>query len=239
MKPLAFLVCVTLTLLPVPPAKAFCFVPQPRLTCAEYYASQLVVEATLAQIKIIGDKNDPVGIEARVYTLKVNRVMRGKTTGNIEVYEGNDSGRATFNWTLGKKYLLFLSYFPRENAWALDSCGNSGPLNLAKASLSEIEAIKAARDGGVIYGVVSQQALSIPIPGVHVEAQGENGDYSATTNEKGEFQMKVPVGRYSIRAVEGGFSFTKADISYEDPQGVQIEPGGCAQVQFSEVEGSQ
>jgi hypothetical protein len=222
-----------------PLAMAFCSVPQPRLVCAEYFASQLVVEATLAQIKIIGDKSDPVGIEARVYTLDVNRVMRGRIVGSIQVYEGNDSGRATFDWTPGKKYLLFLSYVPRENAWGLDGCGNSGPLGKSKAALSEIEAIKAAHDGGVIYGVVSNQTLSIPINGIHVGAQGDGGKYAATTNEKGEFQMNVPAGQYSVRVVESGISFNEADISYVDPSRVQIEPGGCAQIQFAEVEGSQ
>jgi hypothetical protein len=226
-------------LLSAPFAFAFCFVPQPRLTCAEYFASRLVVEATLVQTKIISDKGDPLGIEAHVYTLAVNKVMRGKAMGRIQVYEGNDSGRATFNWTRGKKYLLFLSYVPSENSWALDSCGNSGPLDTANAALSEIEAVNASHDGGVIYGVVSQQALSAPIPGVRVEVKGENGEYVATTDEKGEFQMKVPAGRYSARASQNGISFSKADISYEDPGNIQIEPGGCAQVQFAQVEGSQ
>ena len=238
MKPLACLLCVALILLTAPLAMAFCFVPQPRLTCAEYFASQLVVEATLVQTKIIGDKNDPMGISARVYTLDVDRVMRGKIAGSVRVYEGNDSGRATFDWTPGKKYLLFLFYVPHENAWGLDGCGNSGPLSGAEDALSGIEAIKAARDGGVIYGAVSQQALSIPIPRVHVEAQGDNGEYAATTNEKGEFQMKVPAGQYSVRVIASGHSFKKAAISYEDPGKVQIEPGGCAQVQLAETERS-
>ncbi len=226
-------------LLLAPLAMAFCFVPQPRLTCAEYFASQLVVEATLVQTKIIGDKGDPLGIEAHVYTLAVNKVMRGKIVGRIQVYDGNDSGRTTFDWTRGKKYLLFLSYVPSENSWALDSCGNSGPLDAAKAALSEIEAINASHDGGVIYGVVSQEALSTPIPGVHIEAKGENGEYVATTDEKGKFQMKVSAGNYSVSASQNGISFKKADISYEDPGRIQIEPGGCAQVQFAEVEGAQ
>jgi len=239
MKPIACLLCATFALLSAPLAMAFCFVPQPRLTCAEYFASQLVVEATLVRTKIIGDKNDPLGIEAHVYTLAVNKVMRGKIVTSIKVYDGNDSGRTTFDWTRGKKYLLFLFYVPSKNAWAVDSCGNSGPLNKAQAALSEIEAIKAAHDGGVISGVVSQQALSTPIPGVHVEALGGSDKYAAITNEKGGFQIKVPAGRYSVHVAESGVSFNKADISYEDPSRVLIEPGRCVQVQFAEAEKSQ
>jgi len=40
-------------------AAAYCNVPQPRLICAEYFASQVVVEATLTQARVIHDKDDP------------------------------------------------------------------------------------------------------------------------------------------------------------------------------------
>jgi Carboxypeptidase regulatory-like domain len=152
------------------------------------------------------------------------------------VYEGNDSGRATFGWVQGKEYLLFLFYAASEKSWELDGCGNSGPLDKANLALSEIAAIKAARGGGVIHGVVSEQAVSASIAGVSVEAQGPSGRYAATTNEKGEFQLSVPAGRYVLRASKDGADFGPADISYEDPRNVRIEPGGCAQVQFARVE---
>jgi len=66
-----------------------------------------------------------------------------------------------------------------------------------------------------------------------VEAQGAAGLYAATTNEKGEFQLNVPAGRYVVIASKDGFTFDTADISYEDPRKIRIEPGGCAQVQFA------
>ena len=218
-------------LLPLP-AMSICRVPQPRLVCAEYFASQFAVEATLVQT----EKDDPVYPSASVYTLRVNQVLRGKIAGTIRVYEGNDSGRATFDWVSGRKYLLFLFYSKSEKSWELDGCGNSGPLSEAKNALHEIASIKAARSGGIIHGVVSEQALSTPIAGVHIEAHGATGHYAATTNEKGEFQLNVPAGRYIVRAAKDGSSFDAADISYEDPRNIRIEPGGCAQVQFVKAE---
>jgi hypothetical protein len=236
MKNLAFFICATAALLPARGAMGYCNVPQPRLVCAEYFASQLVVEATLIKTLVIHEGNDPKSIHAHVYTLSVNKILRGKIAGPVRVYEGNDSGRATFNWTPGGKYLLFLFYAPSEKSWALDGCGNSGPLNGARAALSAIEEIKATRGGGVIHGAVSRDAVSTPISGLHVEARGTKGNYSAITNENGEFQMKVPAGRYSIRVVGRGRSFQKADIGYEDPMRIRIEPSGCAQVQLAEAE---
>jgi hypothetical protein len=70
---------------------------------------------------------------------------------------------------------------------------------------------------------------------VRVEAQGTTGRYSATANEKGEFQMDVPSGKYIVRVVDTGLFFDKALFSYEDPSKIQIEPGGCAQVEFAKV----
>jgi hypothetical protein len=220
------------------PAMAFCHFPQPRLVCAEYFASQIVVEATLTHTDKLHDKDDPEGISAHSYTLRVNQALRGKIAGTIQVYEGNDSGRAPFDWIAGKEYLLFLFYAPSEKSWALDGCGNSGPLSEAKMALSEIASIEAAHGGGVIHGAVSEQALSIPIAGVHVEAKGTGGRYTATTNDKGEFQLDVPAGRYVVLATKDGSSFDTADISYEDSRNIQIEPGGCAQVQFARAERS-
>jgi hypothetical protein len=216
----------------------YCRVPQPRLVCAEYFDSQLVVEATLIQTRELHAKEDPETVLAYVYTLRVNQTLRGKLDRTINVYEGNDSGRATFDWVPGRVHLLFLFHVADEEVWELDGCGNSGPLSKADMAFSEIAAIKAARGGGVINGVVSEQALSNPIPGVHVEALGATGRYAATTNEKGEFQLNVPTGRYVIRATGDGFAFRRADISYEDPRNVQIEQGGCAQVQLTRDDSS-
>jgi hypothetical protein len=223
-------------LLPLP-TLAFCQFPQPRLVCAEYFASQLVVEATLIQTDKLHDKDDPEGLSAYVYTLRVNQILRGKITETIQVYEGNDSGRAGFNWLARREYLLFLFQSPdHQGSWALDGCGNSGPVGKAKIALSEIALIKAAHGGGVIHGAASEQALSTPIAGVHVEARGVAGHYTAATNEKGEFQLNVPPGRYTVVATKDGVTFDTADISYENPQKIQIEPGGCAQVQFARPE---
>ncbi len=214
------------------PAMAVCNVPQPRLVCAEYFASRVVVEATLLRTRTVRDKDDPEGVAAYVYTLRTDLVLRGDIVAQFQIYEENSSGRATFTWKAGQQYLLFLFNSAQANMWELDGCGNSGPLSNAKAVLAQINAIQGRHDKGAIHGMVSWEALSAFIPGVRVEARGTDRRYTATTNAKGEFQMEVPAGRYTLRAIATGFSFHTADFSYEDPHNVRIEPGGCAQVQF-------
>lgn len=127
----------------------------------------------------------------------------------------------------------------REESWALDGCGNSGPLSRAQKTLSEIAAIKAARDG-VIHGVVSyEQDISAPIAGVKVEALGNASHFETITNKAGKFQLKVPAGQYTVRATKSRLSFNMSDISYENTGPIRIENGGCAQVQLVGVETSQ
>ena len=98
------------TLLLAGPTKGLCNVPNPRLVCAEYFASKVVVEATLVKVRSVRAKDDPEGVLAYIYTLKSNRLIRGQINEVFQVYEGNDSGRATFDWIAGRKYLLFLFY---------------------------------------------------------------------------------------------------------------------------------
>jgi len=210
----------------------YCQLPQPRLACAEFFASKVVVEATLLNVKAVADKTDPANVLARIYSLRGDKFFRGNISGVFHVYEGNDSGRANFDWKVGQKYLLFLLFVPSEKSWGLDGCGNSGPLSKAKPVLEQIKSIQKTHGDGFIHGVVSQQAVSDKILGIRVEARGKGGSYAATTDAKGIFVIKVPPGRYVVRAIKPGFIFGDSDVSYESSLGVLIEPGGCAQIQL-------
>jgi Carboxypeptidase regulatory-like domain len=227
-----FLLTGILALLCAAPALSVCNVPSPRLVCAEYFASKVVVEATLVKVRDLHSTDDPEGILAHVYTFRSDRLLRGHVAESFRLYEGNDSGRATFEWKVGRKYLLFLFYSVADKSWALDGCGNSGALDRTKSVLEQIDAIQSNTGSGVIHGVVSGPTISEPLAGIHVEARGTKGLYKATTNARGEFNIKVPAGKYTVHAVKTGFAFQTADLSYENPQDLQIEPGGCAQVQL-------
>jgi hypothetical protein len=210
------------------PAMGFCEVPQPRLVCAEFFASKVVVEATLVKVSSVANKDDPEDVLAHVYSLRVNRLIRGHVNEVFHVYEGNDSGRATFEWKPGQKYLLFLFYYAPEKPWALDGCGNSGPFDKSQSVLEQIDAINTHVKSGTIHGEISGE----PSHGVRIEARGTNGVFTSRTDANGEFEIKVPAGRYTLRAIRTGFSFHTADFSYENPQNLRIEPGGCVQVVF-------
>jgi hypothetical protein len=207
--------------------------------CAEYYASEVVVEASLIKITPVIDKSDPKGIDAYFYTMRTDRVFRGTVQRVFRIYEGNDSGRARFNWSIGTKYLLFLFRSPDENgpAWSLDGCGNSNPAAQARAALSEIDRIHSSRPIGWISGSVGGETPSTPTPDVHLSIHGDASTFSATTDQKGNFRVAVPPGAYIVEPIQSPLPLEPDALSYENPNDVVIQRGGCAQVQFSESTG--
>lgn len=204
--------------------------PQPRLVCAEYFRSRVVVEATLLpNVKAVHSPDDPEGIERFIYTLHTRSVLRGNIGTSFLVSEMNASGRATFGWTPGTTYLLFLTYSPAERVWVLDGCGNSGPLEKSGIALAEIRRLRSTHGNGRIEGGLD----NVLIQGIHVMAISKAGSFRAETDEKGHFKIKVPPGHYRLIVRDPELAFVPMDLSYENPRSIRVTQGACAQVQFS------
>ena len=203
----------------------------PRLVCAEYANSELVVVARLIRVEHIVPAHQQDG---HIYTLKTERTLRGKIGDTFDVYEENSSGRASFYWIKGEKYLLFLNS-DGHGSWWLYGCGNSAPLKEAGFALRAIEAMKARR-GGLIDGLVHSNYSTDSVEGIYVQIRGENRDYTAITDENGEFRLHVPAGTYDVHPNHKGWSFSRSIDGFEDPSALKIEDGGCAQIVLETVE---
>jgi hypothetical protein len=235
MKRCAVLLCLPLCF--APPAEPLCSAPLPRLVCAEYYAATIVVEARLVRKTPNRDKDIPTGILSWDYQMSTELTLRGSIGKSFQIHEENDSGRAGFYWVRGRSYLLFLTYNPQSKAWVLDGCGNSGPLNKAGTALAQIQKLKSHPHRGRLEGQVSVNTLSGGFPNVRVEARGSTGIFIAHTNDDGNFRLQLPIGHYELHAMSEGLSFNDYDFSYERSSGLDIAPGGCAQVQIVESTG--
>lgn len=201
----------------------------PRLICAEYANSDVVVVAKLVAVKHHAppDKQD-----WHIYTMQAAKLLRGKIDGEFHVYEENSSGRPAFDWVKGESYVLFLTN-RGDGAWWLLGCGNSTPLKRAARVLEAIESIKT-RSGGFIQGIVGQEDEGANLRGAHVAIKSDGATYKATVNEEGKFSIHVPAGHYVVRVSLPEWSFKKDEIdTYEDPSNVVIEDGGCAEVAFT------
>lgn len=209
-----------------------CQVPQPRLICAEYTQSNAVVIA-----KLVGAASDSKEFPSyHVYKLDVIRRLRGEVPKTFEVFEGNDSGRAPFDWNLNQEYLLFLEKGARWSHYddVIDGCGNSAPLADAGPVLKKIYEVSSERDSGTISGMVGTDSWTTGVPGAIIKISGGDYDSETQTNAKGRFSQKVPAGKYIVTAAKDGIPIPAGPFSYENPAHAVIVPGGCAQVQFKD-----
>jgi hypothetical protein len=190
------------------------------------------VIAKLAGVTTVKDSYDDV--TGSYYSLTVEQTLRGQVPRLVRVYVANDSGRTTFDWKAGDSYLLFLHTENPAGAWVIDGCGNSGPLELKQKALQQLEAIDATSDRALIQGGVGSISSDFSLAGVHVEAIGPSGVNTTATKADGTFEMHVVPGKYQVRALRAGKTFVAADFTYENPDDVLLENGGCAQIQFVE-----
>jgi|SRR5271165_2777696 len=214
-------------------AGALCSVPQPRLVCAEYFHSKAAVIAKLAGVTPVKDSyGDVIGTN---YSMTVEQSLRGQAPRLFRIYDGNDSGRATFDWKTGDSYLLFLLREDPNGAWLIDGCGNSGPTELRQQALQQIEAFDPTSGRALIQGAVGGISSSFPVAGVQIEVSGPGGVTTAETKTDGTFEIHVAPGKYQVKAVSPGKTFVGEYISYENPDHLILENGSCAQVQFVET----
>jgi hypothetical protein len=209
-----------------------CQVPRPRLVCAEYSQSEAVVIAKLISVTSDSKKYPSYFI----YRLIVVKRLRGQAPQTFDLYEGNDSGRATFDWNQNGKYLLFLEQGSSvsHGDWIVDGCGNSAPLANASTTLQQIQHMSSVSMRGTISGMVGTDSWTTGLPGVTIRVSGNHRTFETETNANGRFSQVVPVGTYTITAKKNGESVAAEPFSYENPAHAVIAPGGCAQVQFTD-----
>jgi hypothetical protein len=173
-------------------------------------------------------------MDGHIYEMKTEKVLSGNPGISFGIWEENSSGRAGFEWKPGRSYLLFL-VSKEDRGWGLDGCGNSGPLEHAATALKQIREISVRREGIIQVAVGGDWlAWSPPMTNVRVRASSAQNTYSAITNRKGIAEIRVPAGQYTVTVPD--HSLRAFDFTYDDPNKVTIENGGCAQVQFVQSE---
>jgi len=209
-------------------------VPQIRLD-DEFFVSDIVFTGTIVADRKIGLTREGF-FEARVFTWRVDTVLRGAITSGqqVKTFTGNDSARfplesGAAGSLAGRSFLVF-AFRDEQHAgsFAIDNCGNSVPLRAAKSKISEIKALPL-HHGGLLYGSMMDGDA-----GVRITAKGSVGSFSTATKDDGSFQINVPPGHYSVIAERPGKVFSKTDIAYKDPNDVVVPDGGSAGLSFRE-----
>ena len=218
-------------------AGARCNLPRPRLICAEYFQSKAVVIAKLTGVTPIKDDYDD--LTGTYYSMTVEQPLRGQVSRLFRIYEANDPGRPKLDWKTGGSYVLFLRQQTPNGSWAIDWCGNSGPSDSKQSALDQIDILDPTSNRARIQGAVGGVSFAFPLAGVQVEASGPGGVTTAETDAVGRFEMRVAPGKYQVRALSPGKTFVADEFTYENPDNLLLENGGCAQVQFVEAKNKQ
>lgn len=218
---LAVLICAS-----APSVLAVCSQPPPRV-CTEFYDSAAVFTGT-----VVGVRSDP-GEEGSTngwfYRVRVQKSFRGPKGPEIEVYTGNDSAR--FPLEKGRQYLLFARQWEPTGRFLIGDCGNSGFLEKSAEAIRQIEQIRKTKSGGEIAGRIGW-GNAPEFEGVRIVAVGNERSYETKADSKGWFHIRVAEGTYRVRAEAPGRTFEAFDLTYDDPDHIVVQPGGCPQMQF-------
>lgn len=131
-------------------SQAVCFDPK---TYVSGYKVPLEEEIRSTKFIVIGkvsderylqkDPADPEGITAYIYTISVQRCIKGTLPKTVLLKTENDSGR--YPMEVGEQHILFLE---RQGEYVqADSCGNSSPLPAGNDVVTQVEAFMALLPG--------------------------------------------------------------------------------------------
>jgi hypothetical protein len=109
----------------------------------EIQKTEFIVIGTVKSRKIVVDpKEDPEGYEAEIFHVDVEKTLYGAPPAYLDkqflrLYNDNTSSR--FPMDEGQKYLLFVS--SGSDGFWVNSCGNSGKLNVSMEVIKGIQLI--------------------------------------------------------------------------------------------------
>jgi hypothetical protein len=203
-----------------------CSEPAPRV-CTEFFDSDAVFAGTVISMRTVREEEFTEGWS---YRLHVEKSFRGPTGPVIEVYTGNDSAR--YPLEKGRKYLLFARSF--KGKLHIADCGqpkNSGFLKDSAGVIDQINQIRDTKSGGEVAGRIGREN-GPDFAGVRIVVEGTNGRFEGATDTNSWFHIKVPEGRYRVRAESPDHVFVAWDLSYDNPDHIVVHRGGCPQMQF-------
>jgi hypothetical protein len=101
----------------------------------------IVLGKVIQEREIHYDSSDPDSFEVTIYTVRVERIMKGSVPAIFTLYSTNDSAR--YPMTTGETHSLFIRtwrYKVPGADYRIDSCGNSSTLPQGNATVARVEA---------------------------------------------------------------------------------------------------
>jgi len=219
--------------------------------CAALATSDVVVVGT-----VLESKREPVGgsLGWTVHTVSVSRTLRGSadpmltlvpdvriTAAEVEAskaHPGELTSMSTcdYPFEIGEQYVIYLRRTP-SGRWTTSLCAGTKPLTEAAADLDYIGGLVTATPDARVYGSVSRMVRDTsdptgtgtrPAPGVSIQVTGAAARFTVTSDAKGEFDLRVPPGEYSVAPV-----VPSTVRAYGAPNRISVRAYSCAPVRFS------
>jgi hypothetical protein len=104
----------------------------------EVKASDAIVVGTVVHVQGLNeDQTNPDGWTSFVYSVRVKKIIRGRTSTNILLSASNDSGG--YRMSPGESHLLFLSR--QGTFFIVDNCGNSRDLRKDPTAVDRVKLV--------------------------------------------------------------------------------------------------
>ena len=206
-------------LLSAPRVLAMCPYPTPK-ACSAFFESDAVFVGTVLSRQYCD--ND----EYIRFAVRVSRVLRGSVGASADVYTANDSARLP--WEIGKEYVVF-ARLRRGRLESGDDCGPLSSPGRAAEIIGQIEELRGDESAWIEGEVRSSAPEGAGVADVLVRARDGGKTFNATTDSRGAFRLRVPLGHYQILVDP---KLRTSDYNWYNLDDINLVRGQCAQLQL-------
>jgi hypothetical protein len=221
--PLAFFGGLALTA----PAAAIVANPQARV-CTAMSRADLVVAAKLGKRRLIADG------EYVAWTVKPSRVYKGKAPSRLVVVTPNTSARAPLDD--GQSAVLFIHRQKgRFTIWGSDPNDSGKSAMVIGREVKELSRRAKGKTGSVKVLVADENGAPGANLTVHFARHNSSVVRTAKTDRNGLVAIGLPPGKWTAKVVDPSWSSDGSTYGYDNPDGFDLEAGGCADLRLKPV----
>ena len=202
--------------------------------CESYWKASAVFLGTVSYTTTTTSKQGDHDFAQRVFRFNVDKAFRGVEEKEVEVLTGWGDSDCGYGFQLGGQYLVY-AYRNEANILSTSICSRTRPAARAAEDLAYFRELSDAEPGGTIFGEVRLQRrresysdAPTPVKGVRIVLAGPDKQYSAITDDKGNYKVSgVTPGSYKVKV-----ELPEGTNIHNSEQLIEVAGRGCAQAVF-------
>jgi hypothetical protein len=203
--------------------------------CQAAWTTQDVFVGRVLSIADVEHRDD-APLVSRLVRVHATEMFLGRVTGEIELGTGRGGGDCGFSFAVGETYLIYAHRNSTTGRLSTGICTRTALVARAGEDLDYLRGLKTSSSTlGRITGRArfqrvqpngSTETTATPFANVRVLVEGLGKRYEARTDANGEYELRVPVGEFSVRAEVPAGQYAVPwwpNVTIRDPR-------GCAEV---------